>query len=79
MQAHAGTPPGDPDLGQIDRLCDDVQARAEVVRKEQALLDELVAIHEQRRSHRAEHYRALLEGVRVRYQRLCTVIARYCR
>ena len=79
MQAQADSPQGDPDLLQVDRLCDDVQVRAEVVRKEQAALGELVSIHEQRRSYRAEHYRALLEGARMRYHRLCAVIARYCR
>ncbi len=79
MQLQAGSPPGDSDLGQIEQLCDDMQERAVVARREQAMLGELVEVHEQRRSHRAYHYRVLLEGARARYNRLCAVIARFCR
>ncbi len=79
MQLQAGSPPGDSDLGQIEQLCDDIQERAVVARREQAMLDELVAVHEQRRSHRAHHYQVLLEGARARYNRLCAAIERFCR
>jgi FtsZ-binding cell division protein ZapB len=71
-------PIDDADRQQIDTLCDDLQARAETVRAEQALLDHLVQTTARTRPHRSRQYQVLRDQAQSHFQRLRALIVRYC-
>lgn len=78
MQGYMAALEGDADQRQVETLCDDLNDRAETARNEQVLLGQLVEATAPTRPYRARQYRAMLEQVRERYQRLRALIIRYC-
>ena len=79
MQVNTGYPSDRGDPGQIETLCDELNSRAEIVRKEQALLEQLVAVNAHSRPYRARQYRLLLDEAGARARRFLNLITRYCR
>jgi hypothetical protein len=69
---------GDADQRQVETLCDDLAERAETAREEQVLLGQLAEVTERTRPYQSRQYRAMLEQVRMRYQRVRELIVRYC-
>jgi hypothetical protein len=70
--------PVEDDRRQVADLCDDLQARVETARTEEALLDNLVDATVRTHPYRSRQYRSFLATVQARYQKLRDVIGRYC-
>jgi hypothetical protein len=79
MQVNTGWPSDRGDPSQIETLCDELGSRAEVVRQEQDLLEQLVAVNARSRPDQARRYRLLLDEAGARLHRFVDLIIRYCR
>ena len=66
------------DRRQVADLCDDLQARVETARTEEALLEHLANATARTHPYRSRQYRSFLATVQARYQKLRDVIGRYC-
>ena len=79
MQVNTGSPSDRGYPSQSETLCDEIGSRAEIVRQEQVLLEQLVAVNAGRRPYRARQYRLLLDEAGARLHRFLDLITRYCR
>ncbi len=66
------------DQQQVSSLCDSLQARADTMRSEEQLLNDLVTQTATTRPYRSRQYALLLDEVRGRYERLRALVIRYC-